>query len=120
MLVERGLITEEQVQEALIEQKRTGDRLGAVLAARSNVDEREVVLALSDAFGLPGVELDELAPDEIVISKLGERLARETRVAAFELDDDGLHVAFDDSPPPELLERLSKTAKVPVIPYLAA
>ncbi len=120
VLVERGLITEAQVQEALVEQKRTGDRLGAVLAARSDVDEREVVRALSDAFGLPGVDLDELAPDEMVMSKLGERLARETRVAAFELDDYGLHVAFDDSPAPELLERLSKMAKVPVIPYLAA
>jgi hypothetical protein len=53
LLVGRGLLTEEQLIEALLEQDRTGDRLGKVLIRLGFVDEPSVAMALASQHGGP-------------------------------------------------------------------
>jgi hypothetical protein len=53
LLVGRGLLTEEQLIEALLEQDRTGDRLGMVLIRLGFVDAPSVAMALASQHGGP-------------------------------------------------------------------
>jgi hypothetical protein len=53
LLVERGLLTEEQLIEGLLEQDRTGDRLGKVLIDLGFVDAPSVAMALATQHGGP-------------------------------------------------------------------
>jgi hypothetical protein len=53
LLVERGLLTEEQLIEGLLEQDRTGDRLGKVLIDLGFVDPPTVAMALATQHGGP-------------------------------------------------------------------
>jgi hypothetical protein len=53
LLVGRGLLTEEQLIEALLEQDRTGDRLGKVLIRLGFVDAPSVAMALASQHGGP-------------------------------------------------------------------
>jgi hypothetical protein len=53
LLVERGLLTEEQLIEGLFEQDRTGDRLGKVLIRLGFVDAPSVAMALASQHGGP-------------------------------------------------------------------
>ncbi len=46
LLMEKGLLTPERLEEALLEQKRTGGRLGRILVARGWVRERDIHLVL--------------------------------------------------------------------------
>ena len=53
LLIARGLLTEEQLIEGLLEQDRTGDRLGQVLIRLGFVDEPSVAMALATQHGGP-------------------------------------------------------------------
>jgi flagellin-like hook-associated protein FlgL len=53
LLVERGLLTEEQLIEGLLEQDRTGDRLGTVLIGLGFIDAPTVAMALATQHGGP-------------------------------------------------------------------
>jgi hypothetical protein len=53
LLIARGLLTEEQLIEGLLEQDRTGDRLGKVLIRLGFVDAPSVAMALASQHGGP-------------------------------------------------------------------
>jgi hypothetical protein len=53
MLVERGLLSEEQLIEGLLEQNRTGEKLGQVLIRLGFVDPPNVAMALATQHGGP-------------------------------------------------------------------
>lgn len=57
MLVERGLITEDQVAKALSFQSQSGKRLGQILVANGWVAETKMLQALSEKFAIPYVGL---------------------------------------------------------------
>jgi len=63
MLVERGLLAAEQLEEALAEQSRTGDPLGQILLARGWVRALDFYRVLAEHFGLPFVNLLDDPPD---------------------------------------------------------
>ncbi len=51
LLVEKGLLTEEELAEALAEQPRTGRRLGEILVERGYVSSPAVARALAEQYG---------------------------------------------------------------------
>src|SRR6185312_15579664 len=53
LLIMRGLLTEQQLIEGLLEQDRTGDKLGKVLIRLGFVDPSSVALALASQHGGP-------------------------------------------------------------------
>jgi hypothetical protein len=53
LLVERGLLTEQELIQALLEQNRTGERIGKVLIRLGYVDEPTVAMALASQHGGP-------------------------------------------------------------------
>ena len=53
LLIERGLLTEQQLVEALLEQNRTGDRLGQVLIRLGFVEAPNVAMGLATQHGGP-------------------------------------------------------------------
>jgi type IV pilus assembly protein PilB len=53
MLVENGLITEEKLQQALIEQKKAGLKLGQYLTRQSIVNEQQIIDLLSRQLQIP-------------------------------------------------------------------
>jgi len=57
LLVRKGLITQQQVDEALKAQKSTGKRLGEIVTARGWLDERQVLQALAEQLAVPMVRL---------------------------------------------------------------
>jgi DNA repair exonuclease SbcCD ATPase subunit len=52
VFVEKGLITEEELEEALAEQQATGKRLGEILVARGLVSGPDLTAALMDQLGV--------------------------------------------------------------------
>src|ERR1700687_5007103 len=52
LFVERGLITQEELEDALVEQRETGKRLGSILVARGLVSGPELTSVLVDQLGM--------------------------------------------------------------------
>jgi len=53
ILVEKNLVTEEQLQTALSEQQQTKEFLGTILVRRSFISEEDLLKGLSEQFDMP-------------------------------------------------------------------
>ena len=62
-LIQAGLITEEDLQVALAEHKKTGERVGAVLVRLNLATEKQITKALAYQLGFPYVSLSDEPPD---------------------------------------------------------
>ena len=65
-LIQAGLITEEDLQIALAEHKRTGERVGAVLVRLSFATEKQITKALAYQLGFPYTSLVDEPPDPVM------------------------------------------------------
>lgn len=75
MLVKENLITEEQLEKALDEQKNTGGRLGTNLVKFGFVSEKDLISALSKQHNVPGVDLNSVDVDENVVHLIPSNVA---------------------------------------------
>ena len=60
ILLRHGVINEEQIKQALMRQRSQGGRLGTHLFYYRFLSEEQLVNALGEQFGVPGVELSEV------------------------------------------------------------
>ena len=97
LLVRDGLLTEEELQEALEAQRDSGKRLGEILVERGSVTRTQVARLLAEQVEMPLVELEESDVDTGAAMLLSEDLAR--RYSALPvgfLPDNSLLVAVAD------------------------
>ena len=62
-LRQAGVIAETDLQAALVEHRRSGERLGSVLVRMHLATERQVAGALASQLGLSSVDLAEHSPE---------------------------------------------------------
>ena len=88
LLVDAGVVTSEQLGEALKKQRELGLKLGETLIELKFTDENEIVEALHQQMGYPIAKIREakIAPE--VISLLPETIVRKHNVVPFEVDPD--------------------------------
>ena len=85
-LVEKGLITRDQLRVALTEQKQSNERIGKVIARLGLVSESVVRDMLAEMLRVESIDLAKVVPDAAAVALLPEDVARRFRV---------LPVAFD-------------------------
>src|SRR5688572_15999225 len=66
-LRQAGIITEEDLQAALVEHKRSGERLGSVLIRMNLASERQISKALAYQLGFAYADLAEHPPDPAAV-----------------------------------------------------
>ncbi|MSV67821.1 MAG: type II secretion system protein GspE [Actinobacteria bacterium] len=96
LLVETGLITEDQLAEALATQVSTGRPIGRVLIDQGLISESDLVRSLAKQVGLEFVDLTERVIDATVASLIPEGLARRYQALPISWDEDVLVVAMAD------------------------
>src|SRR4051794_39238161 len=94
MLIARGIITEEQLEEALREQQVTAERLGTILVGRGYVGEVTLVQCLAEHFGLEFVDLEERPIDPSSVQLVKESFARYHQLLPIGREDGELLVAM--------------------------
>jgi len=87
LLVQNGLINDEQLQSALAEQRKTGRKLGASLIAMGLVTEQNLIQLLSEHLGVKAVDINEYRVNQNAVRLLPEIHAR--RYRAIVIDDTG-------------------------------
>ena len=96
VLVDEGLITQEQLDTAIAEQQRLGRSLGRVLVDLGLVRETDLVAALARKIGLEFVDLGEHQVDPSAASLIPEQVARRYRALPIGFEDSKLVVAMSD------------------------
>ncbi|CAN5763344.1 GspE/PulE family protein [soil metagenome] len=95
-LIQAGLITEEDLQLALAEHKRTGDRVGVVLVRLGFATEQQITKALAYQLGFPYASLAEEASDPSAIVLIPKEVALKGVCVAVRLEKNLLTVAMSD------------------------
>jgi type IV pilus assembly protein PilB len=95
-LVQAGLITETDLQAALVEHKRSGERLGAVLVRMNLATERQIAKALAYQLGFSYVNLAENPPDPTAVVLIPKEVALKRTCIAVALEKNLLTVAMSD------------------------
>ena len=97
ILLDQGLITPGQLEQALAEQAKGEKRLGRVLIDLGIVREAELVAALARQLGMTFVDLGDYQVDPTAAALLPEQVARRYRALPIGYQDDGrLLVAMAD------------------------
>lgn len=103
-----GLLSEVQLNAALVEQKKWGGKLGRVVVEMGFATEADMALALSRHLGLPAVDLDTIELPADVAQRLRVDLAE--RYGVFPLGGDAehrtVHLAMSDPTNAEVLQDL--------------
>lgn len=94
MLLARGIITEQQLEESLREQQATAERLGTILVTRGYVSEVELVRILAEHFGLDFVDLEDRPIDPSAVRLVKESFARYHQLLPFASEGNQLLVAM--------------------------
>ena len=107
LLVEKGIITDEQLQEAKEEHDRTGRLLGHVLVDFGHITEAEIILTLGQELGMEAVDLKEIGeiPQE-AIQKISPNMAKLYEVIPFAIRGNTVMVAMADPLNPNMLDDL--------------
>lgn len=111
LLVERGIISKKQLQQAMVEQQHSGERLGQVLCHLHFVNQRQLVQVLSDQYNLPLIPRSQLSDYEEQHFELPKRLDSwllDQGVVIINVDEKGwlLTLGIDDPTNELLLERI--------------
>ena len=113
LLLEKDLVTQTQLEQALAGQAVTGGKLGEILVAMGVLAPQALADALASFFGLVVINLRRENVDPAVIALVPENVAREQLAVPVRLEDDGLYVAVAE-PTDDLRALLARTTGHPV------
>jgi len=96
LLVNKKIITEQQLQKALAEQKTSGERLGSVLIKLGFVKEDTLLSFLSSHYGIPSINLCEFTIKPDLVKLIPADIAHKYLVFPLALKGTTLVIAMAD------------------------
>jgi type IV pilus assembly protein PilB len=96
LLIEEGLLTEAQLDAAMLEQAESGKTLGRLLIEQGTISEVELVRTLSRQVGLEFIDLNEYPIDASVSALVSEAVSRRYQAIPVGWEDGKLIVAMAD------------------------
>ena len=96
MLIDEGIITSQQLEAGLMEQKKSGNFICTDLVKLGFASEETIFKVLSRQLSIPYVKLKERDVDTLVIQKVPAKFASHYKIIPLEFTDNHLVVAMTD------------------------
>jgi len=110
ILVHQKIISQEQLEKALNDQKTSQEKIGHILISHGAIKEQDLVNAFSMQCGYKSISEEEmLKVDQSIVSLIPEDFAKENNVLALSKKDTYLAIAMED---PEDLSTLDSIKKL--------
>jgi general secretion pathway protein E len=120
MLISRGLISADELNQALELQKERGDKIGKILVDLGFVAQREVLAALADQLSMKVAVLEGPPPSTPETERLSPRFLRQFRCVPTGFDDSSLILAMADPLDFETVAAVRQVTGLKVQPALAS
>lgn len=118
-LVEKGYITEEQLEWALSSQKITGKRLGEFLVDQGLINADLLVNVLKELFGIEPVYLNTTNIDTIATKMVPENICKRYGIFPFKIDGEKICIAMSDPQDREAIQDVRRISGKDVEVYIA-
>lgn len=119
-LVNNGLITEDQLREAMQERRETGQRLVSVLTRLDMMSESKLLAQLSNLYKMEVVDLDYIIPDKDVLDLIPAEKVYHYEVLPIDRKGRYLTVAMVDPTDISAVEDLRFITSMEINPVLAS
>jgi type IV pilus assembly protein PilB len=119
LLVREGLITREQLQAALTEQRNTGMRLGYTLVKLGIVEETEITKMLARQYRMPAVDLARFEVDQRIVKLVPSEVAVRHTVLPLKREGRTLTVAMSDPTNMTVVDDLKFITRYDIFPVIA-
>ncbi|HWO90245.1 MAG TPA: type IV-A pilus assembly ATPase PilB [Gemmatimonadales bacterium] len=119
LLIREGLITKEQLEKALQEQKTQGVRLGYALVKLGFVQETEITKMLARQYRMPAVDLSRFEVDPKIVKMIPADLATKNLVLPLKRDGRTLTVAMADPTNLGVIDDLKFITRCDIFPVIA-
>jgi type IV pilus assembly protein PilB len=119
LLIREKLITKEQLDQALLEQKQNGTRVGYNLVKLGFIPEIELTKTLAKQFKMPAVDLSKFAVDPKIAKLIPGEMALKHLVLPLKRDGRTLTVAMADPTNLGVLEDLKFITRYDIFPVIA-
>jgi type IV pilus assembly protein PilB len=96
LLLKENMVTPQQLQEALNQQKMTGGKLGKAFVALGYVKDEEITSLLSRQYGVPSINLEHFEVDASIIKIIPADTARKYQVLPLSRSGATLTIAMAD------------------------
>jgi flagellar biosynthesis protein FlhG len=118
-LLEQGLVSQKQLEDALAKQKEILKPLGEVLLEMKILSEARLAHALADQLSIPYIDLFTTPLQANAVDLIPEHLARKYKCIPVRINNSFLDMAMCDPMDLDALEELSKTAKLEINPLIS-
>ena len=119
ILLERGAITQQEIEKALAHQKEHGGLMGQILVQMGCVTEEEVALALTAQYGFPYLPLDSYEIDVGLSALIPEPVARQHCLIAIDRIGNALTLAMADPSNVQAIEEVELLTKCVVQTFVS-
>ena len=122
-LLEKSLVTADQLDIALTEQKKNGRLLGEVLVSLGFISESVMRDVLSQVLGIASVDLSNVVPDMMALELIAKEIAERYTIlpVSFDEDQQRLKIAMKNASDLMILDRVHALVgrKVELIPMVS-
>ena len=119
LLIEKGFITENELDFALDMQKQTHEKLGEVFVNNQIITADELAQTLGTQLGVEYVDLTRLSIPEEFSSLVRRNIAKQNRLVPVRKQQDTLYVAMEDPLNYFALDEVRKATNMKVAPLIA-
>jgi type IV pilus assembly protein PilB len=119
LLIKEGMITKEQLDQALLEQKQNGTRVGYNLVKLGFIPEVELTKMLAKQYKIPAVDLSKFEVDPKIVKLIPGEMAVKNLVLPLKRDGRTLTVAMADPSNMGVLEDLKFITRYDIFPVIA-
>ncbi len=95
-LVDKKLVSPEDLKRALVEHEKNGESLGTALIKMGTISEQQLLQSFSEQLNIPFINLKNLMIKPEVIQKMPARLVQHYKVMPIKWEKDALTVALSD------------------------
>jgi general secretion pathway protein E/type IV pilus assembly protein PilB len=96
ILIDKGLVTSEQMEAVLKDQEKTGEPLDTILVKKGFLSEESFLKVLSEQFNIPFIKLKESSIDPLAVKKVPAKFAWYYKVMPVKFSDSKLVIACSD------------------------
>lgn len=120
ILLEKGLLAQDSLDEALNIQQTTGERLGRVLVRLGLVPEREITSALSEQLAVPEIHLFEEVDMDVIHGVVPQSLILRYKVVPVKLIGNRLVLAMADPLDVLAIDDIQQVCQLEIEPAISA
>lgn len=96
ILIEDGVLTQANLEEALIQQKKEGGIIGQILIRLGYVTEENLVAALSKQLNIPYLPIPNYSINMEIVREYDYDFCKQNMIIAFDQDDKYIYVSTSD------------------------